>query len=521
METYSLYLLKSVAWLTGFAIVYLIFLRNERFFTLNRFFLLSGIFASFLLPFLTIRYTILLSVPGVIQAEGEVSGGVENISGTGIMNTGFLLVLIYLSGVVFIGYMLIRQIRPVIRSITKAGIDSSSPVKLIRTSDYSGSFSFFSWVFVNPSVTDIEMKEIMNHELVHIRQKHWIDLVLAGILCMLQWFNPLVWIYGRVIRQNHEYIADEVALQRTSDPAVYRATLLNQIAGSQVVTLANSFNYSLNKKRFKMMKNIITSPYRKMKVFLILPVFAIVLYAFAKPEYRFDTGIQTDNSQIGSLQEKTVKGTVMRNENGKPLEKATIIVMGTTTGTITNENGRFSIGNIPEGGALTITYVGYKSKVVKFQSGSDMTIKMDMDTINAERFINQSVPPPPPPPPPPPVETSTSKSAGDKTGKDTFIVVEELPQYNGGINALNSWIYANLKYPEEAYKKKITGKVYVTFLITSTGKVKNAEVREPVNPLLDAEAKRLISSMPDWKPGAQSGKPVDVWYRVPVEFKLQ
>ena len=131
----------------------------------------------------------------------------------------------------------------------------------------------------------------MNHEMVHVRQKHWIDLVLSGMLCMLQWFNPLVWIYSRLIRQNHEYIADELALQRTTDPAIYRATLLNQIVGSRVVSLANSFNYSLSKKRFEMMKNIITSPYRKIKVLLILPVFAIVLYAFAKPEYSYETGI--------------------------------------------------------------------------------------------------------------------------------------------------------------------------------------------------------------------------------------
>ena len=142
-------------------------------------------------------------------------------------------------------------------------------------------------MFVNPSVTDIETKEIMIHELVHIRQKHWFDLLLVELLCMMQWFNPLVWMYVRFIRQNHEYLADEVALQQTSDPAVYKAVLLNQIVGAPVVSLTNSFNYSPNKKRFNMMKNIITSPYRKMKVLLILPVFALVLYSFAKPDYKY------------------------------------------------------------------------------------------------------------------------------------------------------------------------------------------------------------------------------------------
>ena len=59
--------------------------------------------------------------------------------------------------------------------------------------------------------------------MVHIRQKHWLDLMLVQLLCILQWFNPVIWIYIRLIRQNHEYIADKVALQRTSDPAIYRA----------------------------------------------------------------------------------------------------------------------------------------------------------------------------------------------------------------------------------------------------------------------------------------------------------
>ena len=142
----------------------------------------------------------------------------------------------------------------------------------------------------------------MNHEMVHIRQKHWLDLVLVELLCILQWFNPLAWIYVRFMRQNHEYLADEVALQRTSDPAIYRAALLNQIVGAPVVSLANSFNYSLNKKRFNMMKNIISSPYRKMKILLILPVFAIVLYSFAKPDYKYQIYGQSSDTYLPQFQ---------------------------------------------------------------------------------------------------------------------------------------------------------------------------------------------------------------------------
>jgi TonB family protein len=595
METLGFYLLKSVIWLSGFALIYIVFLKDERFFTLNRFYLLSGIMAAFIMPLLTIRYTVMLPLPEITQTEGEVTTRIENMTGAFTINAGSLLILLYLSGVIAIGFIMIRQSRPVIRSVVRSGIVTTGPIKLIRTADYTSSFSFFSWIFVNPSVTDIEMKEIVNHEMVHISQKHWIDLAMGGMLCMLQWFNPLVWIYLRLIRQNHEYIADEGALQRTSDPAVYRATLLNQIAGSPVVSLANSFNYSINKKRFEMMKNIITSPYRKMKIFLILPVFAIVLYAFAKPDYRYDTGKITGNDEPSVTQDRTVKGTVFQSENGKPLEGAVIVATGTTSGTVTEANGSFKLDKIPEGGALAVSYVGYKSKVIKPVFTTDMKIPMDLDTINSEKFNDPMAPPPPPPPPPPSegikirgdgppplifvdgvitetdlskippeniasvnvlkdspavdkygekgkngvIEITTKKALSTGTNTDNsvaensgnavnakkkegfFMVVEELPQFPGGNAAMNSWIYDNMKYPGDAVKKKIEGKVYVTFLITSAGKIKNVEVLQSVNPLLDSEAKRIIAAMPDWKPGTQSGKAVDVRYKVPVDFKLK
>jgi hypothetical protein len=286
-------------------------------------------------------------------------------------------------------------------------------------------------VFVNPSVTDVETKEIMIHELVHIRQKHWFDLLLVELLCMMQWFNPLVWIYIRFIRQNHEYLADEVALQQTSDPAVYRAVLLNQIVGAPVVNLANSFNYSPNKKRFNMMKNIISSPYRKMKILLILPVFAIVLFAFAKPEYRYADESAGNSVSDASLQQKPVKGTVVQND-GKPLEGAIITVTGTTIGTITDAKGNFRLDNIPNDGSLVISFVGFKSKVLKPVFTSEMAINMVRDTVKYLN-LNISTPPPPPPmnaagdlnappPPPPPPPTSGIDLKGD--GPQPLYVVD-------------------------------------------------------------------------------------------------
>jgi TonB family protein len=100
-------------------------------------------------------------------------------------------------------------------------------------------------------------------------------------------------------------------------------------------------------------------------------------------------------------------------------------------------------------------------------------------------------------------------------------VVEALPEFpGGGKEAMVAWILKNLKYPSEAVKKNITETVYVDFTVNSSGKVINVIVSKPGHPLLDAEAKRVISNMPDWKPGSQAGKPVDVQMMVPIDFKL-
>ena len=581
MEVFAMYLLKSVIWLSGFALVYLLFLRNERFFRLNRLYLVSGILTSFFLPFISLHY--IIDLPGIenIQAGNATVSGFQGAGNSHISGVGLLLLALYISGALFVTLMIIKQSISVLRSVKKAEIITSHPVKLIKSADYSSSFSFFSYVFVNPSVTDVETEEIVNHELVHIRQMHWVDLVLVELLCILQWFNPLIWIYLRFIRQNHEYLADEMALQRTSDPAIYRATLLNQIVGSPVVSLANSFNYSLNKKRFNMMKNIISSPYRKMKIFLVLPVFAIILYAFAKPEYRFNYDVRSPgiNTPVSNLQQDVVKGTVVQKD-GKALQGAAVIIRGTTIGTTTDANGSFALSKVPGDASLAVSYVGFKAKIIKPVFTSEMKIVMVRDTL---KYGTVSTPPPPPGLTDHPLivlngkvsnvdlnklnpntidsikvikNEAAIKKYGDK-GKDgvieittykndwqikqeqqvyakvekveeeqtsqkaVFVLVEEMPQFPGGQDAMNRWIAYNIKYPAEAVKKNITGQVYVRFVVSSSGKISDVKVVQPVNPLLDEEAVRVISSMPDWKPGMQGGKPVDVYIKVPVNFNLK
>lgn len=105
-------------------------------------------------------------------------------------------------------------------------------------------------------------------------------------------------------------------------------------------------------------------------------------------------------------------------------------------------------------------------------------------------------------------------------GQTPFVVVEEMPQYPGGEGELLKFITENTSYPEEAKAQRIEGKVIIRFIVNTEGNAKGASVLKGVDPLLDAEAVRVISQLKGFKPGKQGGKAVSVWYMVPVNFTL-
>lgn len=117
-------------------------------------------------------------------------------------------------------------------------------------------------------------------------------------------------------------------------------------------------------------------------------------------------------------------------------------------------------------------------------------------------------------PPPPPVESQ-------KVENVVFFIVDEMPEYPGGDKELMSFIGRSVKYPPEAVKKGIQGKVFVSFVVGSDGFVSNAKIARGVDPMLDAEALRVVKSMPKWTPGKQDGKDVAVQYTIPINFALK
>ena len=116
---------------------------------------------------------------------------------------------------------------------------------------------------------------------------------------------------------------------------------------------------------------------------------------------------------------------------------------------------------------------------------------------------------------------SAQKTVVAQKNQKVFDVVEQMPEYPGGIQALFEYLSQNVKYPVDAEKQKVEGRVIATFVVETDGSISSIEVVKPAFPSLDAEAIRVLSGMPKWTPGKQSGKEVRVKYTVPISFHLK
>jgi len=116
---------------------------------------------------------------------------------------------------------------------------------------------------------------------------------------------------------------------------------------------------------------------------------------------------------------------------------------------------------------------------------------------------------------------SAQKTVVAQKNQKVFDVVEQMPQFPGGQMAMFEYLMQNLKYPADAEKQKVEGRVIANFVVETDGTITDVTVWKPVFPSLDAEAIRVLQRMPRWTPGKQNGKLVRVRYTVPVNFKLK
>lgn len=390
-----------------------------------------------------------------------------------------------------------------------------------------GPFSFFRWIFVCPDAhTGDELHEILTHERTHARQWHSIDVLTGELACIVCWFNPFAWLMKREIRTNLEYMADEKVLETGHDSRTYQYHLLGLSHHKAAATIYNSFNVLPLKKRIIMMNKRRTRAIGRTKYLMFLPLAALLMIvsnieAVARATQKITTEVieavtpaetpdvqpQPENIVPLPQQEKsdkvTYKGKIV-DEAGNPLGNVQIITdrkfQSMTTSTV-NDKGEFRVETSSKADIL-FEYTGKDGKTLAWMCRTTELAKMDPDNMVIKLIPVKIIKP-------------------NVTDADVYEVVENMPEFpDGGMPGLMKYLSANIRYPEAAHKDGTQGRVTVQFVVGKDGSIGNVSILRGVDPALDAEAIRVISGMPKWKPGTQKGEPVNVKYTVPVMFRL-
>ena len=540
MGIFFVYILKASVCLVVFYLFYRLLLSKETFHRFNRLALLGVLVLSCLIPlievtthepsevsqpFLSLEEMMLMAEAAPV-ALSETSAPFPWRS---------LLLLVYWVGILF---FLVRHLWSfgkmvrLLRASRKESLKEEGITLFVHDEKEVAPFSWMKNIAISASDLEESGDEILTHERAHIRNRHSWDLLLAEVCIFFQWFNPAAWLLKQELQTIHEFEADEWVIENGIDAKRYQLLIIKKAVGARLYSIANSFNHSSLKKRITMMIKKKSNPWARLKYAYVLPLATVAVAAFARPEISNELD-EISNAKVNDLtsivkaeevksvenssdEKFNLSGTVVEAERKNvPVMGASVLIKGTTMGTLTDMDGKFTLP-VKKGDVIQVSFVGYQTQSVVVKDETPLTVLMRDDVQNLDEMVVVGYAPEEKEQPVKQEETQTQPQE-----EVIFQVVEEMPQFPGGMAEAMKFLARNMKYPTAAQQAKIEGRVIVQFVVGRDGSVKNVEVLRGVSPELDAEAVRVVSMMPKWIPGKQRGKAVAVKYTMPIMFRLQ
>ncbi|MCF8227934.1 MAG: M56 family metallopeptidase [Bacteroidales bacterium] len=429
MNSFLLYIAQVAVSLILLYLLYWLFFRRDTFYKLNRFFLVTSIMISLVVPAMDLKLQPAQETGSMVVWLDSITITAEQGSQVINRNIGIFqgILIAYLTGVFIFSLRFLFELFQVFSMIRKGRKTRRKGITIVHLEKKYAPFSFFGYVFINQeSNKPGDLRKILDHELIHIKQGHSLDLILIELLSIFQWFNPAVWLYRKSIKENHEFLADEELINHGYDISQYQKALLNHALGIHLNDMTNNFNYSILKRRIIMMTKQKTQSSALLKYLAVLPVLGLLILGFACSNEQEDKQIEQDS---------------------------------------------------------TVEAVEQKVDV-----------------------IHEGLP--------------ETKPMNEEEDAEIFTVVEEMPEFPGGRNALFKYLQENIRYPEAARKDSIQGRVFVSFVINKDGSVSGVKLLRGIREDLDKEAIRVVENMPDWMPGKQEGKNVRVVFNLPIRYAL-
>ena len=511
------HLLPIAATIAVLWLVYRLLFRNSNRLYFNRFFLITSMLLALAMPMLGLLSG--MEVPQMAILKQNMFNGMmlsevivthdgqpmlpEVIVTTDATPSRFSLwqVIggIYLIGVGVMTLLFLFKLGKLVVLIIRSPKRKMSSCTAVFTGREQGSFSFFRYAFFPNENVD---PDIMRHEMSHISHHHSWDILFAEVMMILQWFNPFIYLYKKELQSLHEYQADRDVVATGVDKKNYMMLILQQCTAVDFSGMSNNFSLILTKKRIKMITRNEKAKGLWWRLLATLPVLAILMIANTKVtaqekkavdkpitiemgqfEIYDDDGapIQLNDTVFYAYDGSYVKfetSDSFQPESGEPCKKLTV----TSYDADGNQRNNFFITETE-------------------RRGDTSTYTIEPFTLSGNLFEQL-------------FDLATSY-------EDTvYQIVEQMPQYTGGEEAMMKYVAENIKYPQAAKDKNISGRVFVGFIVEKDGSVSTVKVLRGIGGGCDEEAVRVISSMPKWKPGIKDGKPVRVSYMMPIFFKL-
>ena len=369
MENLIFYLLRTSIALAAFYLAYLLLFQKSKHFRFNRIYLAGSMLISYFIPLITFRadaapvpaypdlpvQTVPASPEAVVRFFWEVFSW-EQVAAA-VFVFGFVLFLIRLAAGHLRALVLIKRARR----------ESLNGVSCLVSDEDIHPFTYFNQLIIPADTLETPyLNMIIQHEQIHVKEQHTIDVCIAEFLFLFQWFNPFAWLIKDAVKDNLEFLTDDCVI-RHADRQSYQLAMVTLAGKSGVPPFLTALNGSQLKNRIIMMKTKHKNN-GLVRKFLLLPLLTLLVITLSNREFR---------AEANTPETKTISGKVTGKETGKPLATAVVLVKGKPVGTITDQEGNYIIKLEDQDATLVYQFPGYQAKEVAVDEQSRIDVQLE------------------------------------------------------------------------------------------------------------------------------------------------
>lgn len=399
---FFIYSVKVAVCLALFYLFHKLLMSRDTFHTFNRFAILSMMLLSLVLPLVHLSLDSEAGINrGTVALEGLVAQTVVDDGGNGVgegMTLTQVLLAAYVLGVVlFVGKALL-SVGSLLRLIRRARcVEVRNGIRIYTMQGDISPFSWFRYIIMSEKDWQENRREIVLHEMAHIRRCHSMDVAVCNMMIVFQWYNPAAWLLKRELQTLHEYEADEAVLSAGVDATHYQMLLIRKAVGERLFSMANNLNHNSLKKRITMMKIKRTNPVQKAKIAFVLPLAAMTVAAFASQKVEnLSEKVEQESEAFSSVSDNPVVRAVgetahvaaVKVQKDKALEEATSLSMASDTAE-TKSGKEFpcipeTFPQFPGGHIALFEYLSKNIKFPKSKENEDVKVRV-VTTFTVEK----------------------------------------------------------------------------------------------------------------------------------------